>query len=139
MRRRASGKDAMNRTRWIRFAVVLVATLFGLATIVAGMRVLTGGDPGYVVYRPLLVYNTVMGLAYLAGAVLAWRNTRLGRNAAGAIFALNAVVLAAVAYLYGTGGVVAIDSVRAMVLRTVVWLVLWLALLWSHRAEARGR
>lgn len=129
----------MNRTRWTRYAVVLVAALFGLATILAGTRVLTGADPGYVVLRPLLVYNTLMGLAYVAAAVLAWRSTKLGRNAAGAIFALNAVVLAAVAYLYGTGGAVAIDSVRAMVLRTVVWLVLWLTLLWLYRAEGRGR
>jgi hypothetical protein len=47
--------------------VAVVAAVFGLATIVAGGRVLTGwSDPGYVVYRPLLIYNTAMGVAYLA-------------------------------------------------------------------------
>lgn len=47
--------------------LALAALFFGLATIVAGVRVLTGADPGYLVFRPLLVYNTVMGLMYLLG------------------------------------------------------------------------
>ena len=43
--------------------------MFGL---VAGGRVLLGGDPGYVVYLPLLVFNTAMGVAYLFTGVRAW-------------------------------------------------------------------
>jgi len=129
----------MNRMRWARYAVAGVAVLFGVATVIAGARVLAGADPGYVVFRPLLAYNTAMGFAYVIAGVLAWRTTRLGRIAAGAIFALNALVLAAVGYLYVAGHAVAVESVRAMALRTVVWLVLWLALGWVQRAESRGR
>lgn len=129
----------MRLTTSTRYAAALVAVLFGVATIVAGSRVLAGVDPGYVVSRPLLIYNTVMGLVYVAAGVLAWRRSPLGRHAAGAIFALNGLVLAAIGYLNWAGGVVAVESVRAMILRTVVWLVLWLALGWVHRAEQRGR
>ncbi len=48
-----------------------VAVLFGIATVVAGTRVLSGSDPGYLVFRPLLIFNTAMGVAYLAAGVVA--------------------------------------------------------------------
>ena len=51
--------------------LALAALLFGLTTIAAGVRVLTGTDPGYLVFRPLLIYNTLMGLVYVAGGVIA--------------------------------------------------------------------
>lgn len=124
--------------RPVRFLLVLVALLFGIATIVAGARVLAGSDPGYVVFRPLLIYNLVMGVAYLAAGILAWRSLARGRRAAAAIFALNLVVLAAIAWLYSAGGPVAIDSVRAMALRTAVWLVLFLGFTWLGRRTARA-
>jgi len=63
-------------------------------------------------------------------AFIAWRNTQRGKYAAAAIFILNLLVLAAIGYLYTAGHAVAMDSLRAMVLRTVVWLVLFLGLAW---------
>ena len=129
----------MNRsraTRLVHGAVALVAALFGLVTIMAGTRVLLGLDPGYVVFRPLLVYNTAMGAAYLAAGFIAWRSPERGRHAAAAIFVLNLLVLGAIAYLYAAGGGVAVESVRAMSLRTVVWLGLFLGLAWVSRRGA---
>jgi len=114
-------------------ALALVAALFGLVTIAAGTRVLAGADPGYAVFVPLLVYNTAMGLAYVAAGFIAWRSSRRGMQAAAAIFGLNLLVLAAAAWLYTTGQGVALDSVRAMALRTGVWLVLSLGLFWLSR------
>ena len=112
----------------------LVAALFGLVTIIAGSRVLAGADPGYIVFRPLLIYSTAMGMAYVAAGVIAWRSVDRGKYAAATIFVLNLLVLGAIGYLYATGNAVAIDSIRAMTLRTVVWLVQFLALAWmSHR------
>jgi hypothetical protein len=125
-----------------QIALALVATLFGIATLFAGGRVLLGAEPGYIVFRPLLIYNTAMGIAYVAAGVLAWRNVERGKVAAAAIFGLNCLVLGAVSYLYATGDGVAIESIRAMVLRTVVWLVLFVGLVWltrrSKRVEARA-
>lgn len=105
-----------------------VAVLFGAVTMVAGTRVLTGSDPGYLVFRPLLLYNTVMGLVYIGVGASAWRSLRHGRNGAAAIFLLNLLVLAAIGMLYSQGGAVAPDSLRAMSFRTVVWLVLFVGL-----------
>lgn len=127
----------MNRSRYVRIiqgGLALVAALFGLATIIAGARVLAGSDPGYIVFRPLLLYNTAMGFAYVAAGVIAWRNLDRGKYAAAAIFVLNLLVLGTIGYLYATASAVAVESLRAMILRTVVWLVLFLGLAWmSHR------
>lgn len=113
-----------------------MAVLFGVVTIVVGTRVLGGSDPGYVVFRPLLIYNTAMGFAYVAAGGIAWRNVVRGEVAAAAIFALNLIVLGTVGYLYVAGTAVAIESVRAMTLRTVVWLVLFLGFAWVRRRTA---
>lgn len=121
-----------------RRLLALAAIAFGLATIVAGGRVLTGADPGYVVYRPLLVFNTAMGFAYVAAGVLMWRRSERGTRAALVIFLVNLVVFAAVGMLYAVGGAVAVDSVRAMTLRTGVWLVLWRGLAWLWTREGIG-
>ena len=112
-----------------------VAVAFGLATIVAGGRVLGGADPGYVVFRPLLLFNTAMGGVYVAAGIVALRSLARGKRAAAGIFLLNLLVLGIIGYLYVAGSAVAIDSIRAMTFRTGVWLVLFLGLTWLDRGR----
>jgi hypothetical protein len=119
--------------RVIQKILALVAAVFGIATLLAGGRVLAGSDPGYVVFRPLLIYNTLMGMVYLTAAVITWRNLDRGKYAAALIFALNLLVLGIIGYLFTAGSAVAIESLRAMTFRTVVWLVLFLGLVWMSR------
>ena len=121
------------RARTVVKAVAIAAVLFGVVTMVAGARVLLGADPGYVVYVPLLRFNAIMGVAYAAVGVVAWRRLRFGVYGAAAIFAANLFALAAIGYLYTRNGAIAATSVQAMTLRTVVWLVFLLALAWSSR------
>lgn len=104
--------------------LITVAVLFGLLTIFAGTRVLLGTDPGYIVFRPLLIYNVVMGIVYVAAGIIAWRNINQGMNVAATIFVLNFIVLTVIFFLYKEGSAIAVDSLRAMTLRTVVWLTL---------------
>lgn len=127
---------ASHTIRIVQTIVAAVAVLFGFATLFAGGRVLLGSDPGYEVFRPLLVYNTTMGVAYLAAGLTVWRSVNAGRNAAGAIFLLNLLVLVGILVIYRRGGAVAVDSLRAMTLRTVVWLVLFLGASWLVRSRA---
>lgn len=126
---------ARDTIRIAQTIVVAVALLFGVVTLFAGGRVLLGYDPGYVVFRPLLIYNTAMGLAYLAAGITVWRNVTAGRNAAGAIFLLNLLVLVGIIVIYRSGGAVAVDSLRAMTLRTVVWLLLFVGASWLVRRQ----
>lgn len=130
----------MNRPLYltiIQWVLALAAALFGLLTIFSGGRVLLDSDPGYTVFRPLLIFNTTMGVAYVAAGIIAWRSLDLGKVAAAMIFVLNFLVLAAIIFYYAAGGDVAIASLRAMTFRTVVWFVLFLLFLglaWiSHR------
>jgi hypothetical protein len=78
-----------------------------------------------------------MGLAYIAAGVVTLFNLHRGKYAAATIFLLNAMVFGFIGYLYSTSDVVAIDSIRAMTLRTGVWLVLFLALAWLDRRAVR--
>jgi hypothetical protein len=126
----------MDRALTVRRALALLCAAFGLATLVAGTRVLGGADPGYVVYRPLLLFNTAMGLVYLGAAALVWRDLHRGRRAALAIFAINLTVLAAIGALRVGGDAVAAASLGAMALRTGFWLGVALVL---RRLASRGR
>ena len=113
-----------------------IATLFGLLTLFAGTRVLLGSDPGYVVVQPLLIFNTAMGFVYIAAGITIWRNLIKGRNVAAVIFTLNLVVLAIIYFLYTQGSLIAVDSLGAMSLRTVVWLALFAVLGWlKHKKK----
>ncbi len=105
-----------------------IAVLFGVVTIFAGTRVLRGADPGYIVFRPLLLYNTIMGFVYAGVGVAMWRRLDHGRKGAATIFLLNLLVLGAIGIVYLSGGAVAVESLRAMTLRTGVWLLLFLGL-----------
>lgn len=84
----------------IRISLVLITAIFGFLTIFAGSRVLLGSDPGYIVFRPLLIFNTAMSIVYLAAAMIAWRNLKYGMYISAAIFVLNLIVLAAIYFLY---------------------------------------
>lgn len=125
-------------THIAQIAAATVAILFGAVTIFAGTRVLRGADPGYVVFRPLLTYNTAMGAAYLVAGLTLWRNANRGGLWAAAIFLLNLVVLVAIVLIHRAGGAVAVDSLRAMTLRTGVWLILFLVTSWLVRSPARS-
>ena len=78
------------------------------------------------------MFNTLMGALYIGVGVLVWRRTRPAHLATAGIVVANLLVLAYVMILYRSGGAIAIDSVRAMVLRSGVWLVLLLMVLWSR-------
>jgi preprotein translocase subunit SecG len=82
------------------------------------------------VFLPLLLYNTAMGFAYTAAGISTWSNLNRGMYAAAAIFIINFLVLGIIGYLYAVGASVAVESVRAMIFRTVVWFVLFLGLAW---------
>jgi hypothetical protein len=127
------------RNRVVAFAAV-IAVIFGVATVAAGIRVLTGSDPGYTVFRPLLLFNTVMGFAYIAVGVLAWKRSRLGTRGAGLIALVNLMALGGIAWLYAADQPVAMTSLQAMAFRTVVWAALFFVLFWAgHQARSEGR
>lgn len=113
----------------------IITVIFGLVTIIAGTRVLVGSDPGYKVFMPLLLYNTAMGVVYIAAGITTWTSLKRGKYAAAVIFAFNILVLGVIGYLYTKVPYIAVESVRAMTFRTVVWFVLFVGLTWMHRRK----
>lgn len=112
----------------LRRAIALAAGVFGLVTIAAGTRVLTGSDPGYVVFRPLVAFNTMMGFVYVVAGVQIWRDDRLGRLWAHGVALVNLSVLLIITVLYLGGNPIAVDSLAAMTFRTLAWVAVSVAL-----------
>jgi hypothetical protein len=111
----------MNRTL-SKIAAVL-AFVIGAMAVFAGGQVLLGRDPGYYVIDWLPVYNFVLGvLTVLIVAPLIWRSSRYALPAAAATLAAHTLVLAILLAAYRD--VVASDSIRAMIVRIVAWLVI---------------
>ncbi len=103
----------------------LVGLAFGLLSVLAGTRVLAGIDrPDYVVLRWLVVYNVIAGLAGVAAAAAVWIRRAWGPTAARLLTTAHAAVLVALVGMRFAGADVASDSLAAMTLRTVLWLVI---------------
>lgn len=98
-----------------------------------GSVLFLGLDPGYIVFRPLLIYNFSMGAIYLITGLALWRNYTAARWAAGAIFCFNALVLTSIVWIFQHQGGVATESLRAMTFRTILWLVIFLVSLKTLR------
>ena len=113
----------------------VLAFIIGAMSVFAGGRVLLGQDPGYYVIDWLPIYNFVMGaLAMLVVAPLIWRGSRWALLAALATFAAHSLVMVVLRSAYSD--VVAPDSLRAMTIRMVAWLLI-LALLLVQARRSR--
>ena len=110
------------------------AILFGIATLVAGSRVLLGTNPGYDVYLPLLYFNTMMGAAYVLVGIISLKNWKRGVQSAAIICVLNLSALGGLLYLYKPNGAIAETSLQAMTFRTLVWLALFAILAAANRS-----
>lgn len=96
--------------------------MLGGLSVVAGGRVLADIDrPDYVVLHWLVIYNVVAGfLGVVAGAGL-WLSRAWAIDLARTLAGLHGAVLVVLIAWFATGRPVAMDSLLAMVLRTLVW------------------
>jgi hypothetical protein len=127
--RKPVASRAARRAVWL--GAGWTALVAGLLTVLAGWSVLGGvREVGHVVFLPLLVFNSAMGVWYLitAALVLSWRGA--ARWSAGLIAVGNGLVLMALLLLVMP---VAPDSQAAMILRTGLWLAIAAALFWSFQ------
>jgi hypothetical protein len=115
-----------NRSNLVIKLTAAGAIAFGLLTVFAGSRVLMDlSDPGYTVFLPLLIFNTVMGFAYIATGILIWKTSRKALIASKSIFLLNLAVFCIVFLLFFTGEKLAFESIISMGFRTIVWWVIY--------------
>lgn len=102
------------------------AFIFGVVTVSIGTLTLTGhSDPGYNVFTPLLIFNTIMGLFYLLAGYILWQNLQRGKKAAGIITIINLLSLLVIVSGYQFDVAIAFESLMAMTFRTVVWGIIY--------------
>lgn len=108
-------------------AASILAFAIGAMAIFAGGKVLLGQDPGYYVIDWVPIYNFSAGLiTFLITAILIWKNSKYAVPAAIATLSSHSIVMIILQTVYGE--VVAPDSIQAMTVRIIVWIVI-LALL----------
>lgn len=101
----------------------ILAFIIGSMAIFAGGQALLGKDPGYYVINWLLLYNYTVGiLTVFITAILIWTNSRYALPAAIETFSVHALVMLIIQTAYR--GIVAPDSLRAMTIRIIVWIII---------------
>lgn len=119
--------------------LVAVPAIFGLVTILAAGRILLGlGTAEHVVFYPLLLFNGLMGVVYIATAFAIRSDPVRGRQLAIGVAALNLIVLGTIVLLRNGGQPIAAESVQAMVFRLAVWLTIVGGLTWLLRPARRA-
>lgn len=119
---------------WSKVAGV-ISLIIGAMAIFAGGQVLLGSIPDYYVIDWLPVYNYTMGLAaFFVTSVIIWKNSKAAIPAALVTVGFHGTVMVILQTAYRD--VVASDSIRAMIVRIVVWLMI-LGLLIAQRYSKR--
>jgi len=109
-------------TKLTKTAAVLTF-IIGAMAIFAGGQVLIGQPVDYYVIDWLPIYNFILGLIS-AGftAIVIWKGSKIAMTAALATFASHAAVMLILQTAYRD--VVASDSIKAMTVRLIVWLII---------------
>jgi len=109
-------------TKLTKTAAVL-AFIIGAMAVFAGGQVLLGKVMDYYVIDWLPIYNFTLGLISVGfTAIVIWKGKQLAMPAAWATFASHAAVMLILQTTYRD--VVAPDSMVAMTVRLVVWLII---------------
>jgi hypothetical protein len=115
-------EEGRMKTNLNKIASILAFIIGGMA-IFAGGQALLGKDPGYYVINWLLLYNYTVGiLTVFITAILIWNKHRFALWAAIATFSIHALVMLTLQTAYH--GVVAPDSIRAMTIRLIAWIII---------------
>jgi len=113
----------------IHKSAAFLAVAFGILTLFVGSRTLLGfSDPGYTIFYPLLLFNTIMGLFYMAAGILIWIDHKSQIKVTRLIFGANLIMLLLMLLLYLFDTEIAKESFKAMTFRTAFWLAIYLIL-----------
>lgn len=110
------------KSTYQKIAAVL-AFIIGAMAIFAGGQVLLGKVMDYYVIDWLPIYNLIAGLvSSFVTAILIWKGSKYAMSAAVGTFAVHGIVMLILQTAYRD--LVAPDSIKAMTVRLVVWLII---------------
>ena len=103
-----------------------VAIAFSLLSIIEGLKVLFGIKiPEYLVFTPLLIYNIFMSVVGFITGFLLWLNYKKIVILVKIILGAHIIVLLIIGILFLTDYMVAFHSVQAMIIRVIIWLIIF--------------
>jgi hypothetical protein len=112
----------------------IITFIIGAMAIFAGGQVLLGKVMDYYVIDWLPIYNFTVGLiSAFFTAVIIWKGSKIALPAAVATFASHTTVMLILQTAYRE--VVAPDSIRAMTVRIVTWLIILALMITSVRKD----
>jgi len=99
-----------------------LALFIGLMSVFAGSKVLLGIDSkDYNILTWLVSYNIIFGVISIVAAYLIWKAKKMSKSLTLFILAMHFMVFL---YLKFFSDTVAIDSIKAMIFRTSIWLLI---------------
>jgi hypothetical protein len=111
-----------------------VVFFIGLMAVIAGTRVLLGSSvPGYTVLPVLVSYNVFAGLVSILAGILIWKKHRFALLLSGIITVSHIGVLSSLLTIFNTA--VAQESINTMIIRSAVWIILFLIVKKSFSAS----
>jgi len=107
-----------------RYKIAAALALFiGVMSVIAGSKVLIGNSaPDYNVLQWLVIYNVAAGVLSIGAAVMLWQKNKLSMTSAIVIFIAHTFVLVLLVTVFSE--VAAIDSMKAMIFRSVIWITI---------------
>jgi len=115
-------KIILNKMNILKKIAAVIALFIGFMSVFAGSKVLLGiATKDYTILRWLVSYNVLFGAISIFVAYLIWQNKILARNLTFFILAMHFMVFL---YLKLICATVATESIRAMLFRTGIWIVI---------------
>ena len=119
----------------LRKTAAVLSFIMGAMAIFAGGQVLLGKIMDYYVIDWLPIYNFIFGVISVFAAFIIWKGSKIAIPVAIGILASNVTVMLVLLTAYRD--VVASDSIKAMTVRIVAWIIiLVLIIIQAHRDKS---
>ncbi|MEW6508873.1 MAG: hypothetical protein AB1432_14120 [Bacteroidota bacterium] len=118
--------------------VSTIVIIFSLLSIWEGSRVLLGiSVPDYKVFAPLLIYNVVMGFVGVVVGITIFIRHKYSIRYSSIVTLFHISTLITISLLYFNTSSVSAHSINAMIIRSALWLLTTISLLFSNRIFKR--
>lgn len=119
--------------------VSAIGFVFSILSIIEGTSVILGVSiPGYLVVPALLYYNVFFAIVGLGVSITLWFRTKWSLHSAATIALFHSTVIILVAVFHFVDGTFAIDSIRAMSVRSILWIVISYVALKTNSSIAKS-
>jgi hypothetical protein len=117
----------------LRKTAAVLSFIIGAMAIFAGGHVMLGKIMDYYVIDWLPIYNFIVGIISVFAAIIIWKGSKIVMPIVIAILASNVTVMLVLLTAYRD--VVAPDSIKAMTVRIVAWIIILVLIIIQARRD----